>query len=264
MSVTLKTPITYYGGKQTLLRHILPLIPAHTTYTEAFVGGASVYFAKQPAELEVINDVNGNLVNFYKVLQSNYHELKHRIDETLHSRREHEYAQIVYDYPEFFLSIDRAWALWVLSKMSFASKLDGTFGYDKAKNSIAKKVQNAKDQFTIELSKRLEQTQIECTDALRIIRSRGTENTFHFVDPPYIGTDCGHYSGTYNLMDFQNLLELLSKIKGKFMLTMFPHPLMDEFIQRNGWNVCKIERTISASKTNRRKQIELIVCNYTV
>lgn len=265
MSVTaLKTPITYYGGKQTLLRHILPLIPVHITYTEAFVGGASVYFAKEPAALEVINDVNGTLVNFYKVLKLKYPELKVRIDQTLHSRREHEYAQIVYEFPDFFENIERAWSLWVLSKMSFASRLDGSFGYDKSKNSVAKKVQNAKDQFTEDLSKRLEQTQIECTDALRIIRSRDTENTFHFVDPPYIGTDCGHYSGTYNLMDFQNLLELLEQIKGKFMLTMFPHPVLSEFIARNKWKMLEVERTISASKTNRRKQIELIVCNYVV
>lgn len=228
------------------------------------MGGASVYFAKEPAELEVINDVNGNLVNFYRVLKVNYPELKNRIDQTLHSRKEHQYAQIVYEFPDFFTPVERAWSLWVLSKMSFASRLDGSFGYDKAKNSVAKKVQNAKDQFTEELSKRLEQTQIECTDALRIIRSRDTENTFHFVDPPYIGTDCGHYSDTYNLMDFQNLLELLEKVKGKFMLTMFPHPVLTEFIERNKWKVYEVERTISASKTNRRKQIELIVCNYAV
>ncbi len=258
----IKTPISYYGGKQTLLRHILPLIPEHTTYTEAYVGGAALYFAKEPSELEVINDVNGNLVNFFRVLKADFTELKALIDQTLHSRREHEFAMIVYEFSEFFNPVRRAWALWVLSKMSFASKLDGSFGYDKAKNSVAKKIRNARDNFTVELSKRLELTQIEQTDALRVIRSRDTDKAFHFVDPPYVGTDCGHYSGTYNLMDFQNLLELLTQIKGKFMLTMFPHPMLDEFITVNGWTVHEVERTISASKTKRRKQVELIVCNY--
>lgn len=258
----IKTPISYYGGKQTLIRHILPLIPEHTTYTEAYVGGAALYFAKQPSELEVINDVNGNLVNFYRILKSEFSQLKILIDQTLHSRREHEYAQIVYEFPEFFEPVRRAWALWVLSKMSFASKLDGSFGYDKARNSVAKKVRNARDSFTESLSTRLELTQIEQTDALRIIRSRDTDKAFHFVDPPYVGTDCGHYSGTYNLMDFQNLLELLTQIKGKFMLTMFPHEMLDKFVKRNGWKVHEVERTISASKTRRRKQVELIVRNY--
>ncbi len=168
----------------------------------------------------------------------------------------------MYEFPEFFDPVRRAWAVWVLSKLSFASKLDGTFGYDKTKNSAASKVHNSKLLFNEALAQRLERTQIECTDALRIIRTRDTENTFHFVDPPYVGTNCGHYAGLYNLNDFQDLLELLVLIKGKFMLTMFPHPMLDEFINKNGWKVHQVERTISASKTTRRKQIELIVCNY--
>ena len=54
----MKTPISYYGGKQTLLKHILPLIPKHKLYTEAFCGGAAVLFAKRPADGEVINDIS--------------------------------------------------------------------------------------------------------------------------------------------------------------------------------------------------------------
>lgn len=263
MSVAaLKTPISYYGGKQTLLRHILPIVPEHATYTEAFVGGGALFFAKAPSELEVINDVNGNLINFYKVLKSDYPALKRLIDETLHSRKMHEFAQLVYEFGEFFDPVRRAWALWVVSKMSFASKLDGTFGYDKAKNCVSKKIDNAREQFTEVLAERLKRTQIEHTDALRVIRSRDTANTFHFIDPPYVGTNCGHYSGTYNLMDFQNLLELLTGLKGKFMLTMFPHSMLDEYINNFGWVVHEVERTISVSKTNRRKQVELMVCNY--
>ncbi|MFV0266980.1 MAG: DNA adenine methylase [Draconibacterium sp.] len=263
MSVaTLKTPISYYGGKQTLMRHIKPLVPEHVTYTEAFVGGGALFFAKEPSEVEVINDVNGALINFYRVLKSRFPELKQLIDETLHSRRTHEFAQLIHEFGEFFDPVQRAWALWVLSKMSFAAQLDSTFGYDKTKNTTSKKITNSKEQFTESLAKRLEHTQIEQTNALRIIQSRDNGKAFHFVDPPYIGTACGHYSGTFNLMDFQDLLELLSAVKGKFMLTMFPHPLLDEFVRKNTWVVHQVERTISASKTNRRKQVELMVCNY--
>ena len=201
VATKIKTPISYYGGKQTMLRHILPIVPEHVSYTESFLGGGALYFAKEPAQLEVINDVNGNVINFFKVLKNDYKALKRRIDETLHSRKEFEFAMIVYEFPEYFDRIERAWALWVLSKMGFASKLDGSFGYDKTKNTVSKKIKNARDQFTEQLSERLATTQIECTDALRIIKSRDTVNTFHFVDPPYVGTNCGHYSG-YNEMDF--------------------------------------------------------------
>ena len=61
----MKTPITYYGGKQTMLKHILPLIPKHEIYTEPFCGGAAVLFAKDPVKAEIINDINQNLTNFY-------------------------------------------------------------------------------------------------------------------------------------------------------------------------------------------------------
>ncbi len=257
----MKTPISYYGGKQTMLKHILPLIPKHNLYTEAFCGGASVFFAKEKAKIEVINDVNQNLVTFYKVAKSNYLELKTKIEESLHCRRDHHYAQIVYNYPEYFDNVTRAWAVWVLSKQSFAAKLDCTWGYDKASNIMPKRVFNAKNAFTSELCKRLEQTQLECTDALRVISSRDTEGSFHFVDPPYIGSDCGHYKG-YVLQDFEKLLNLLENIKGKFMLTMYPHGLLERKIKENKWQVKTIERTISASKTNRKKKPELIITNY--
>lgn len=261
MGVT--TPISYYGGKQSLLRHMLPLVPRHSIYTEAFCGGAALFFAKTPSEVEVINDLNSNLINFYKVLKNQFPELKKKIDATLHSRREHVFAQIVYDYPEFFNDVVRAWALWVLSKQSFASKLDGSWGYDISHNTMSKKITNCKNSFTTELAKRLENAQIENTDALRIIKSRDCVEAFHFVDPPYVGTDCGHYKG-YSDADFEKLLQLLSTIKGKFMLTMFPHEMITKFAKYNGWIIHEVERTISASKTKRRKQIEIMVCNYEI
>lgn len=245
-----------------MLKHISPLLPAHIVYTESFAGGAALFWAKEPAAVEVLNDINGNLINFYKVLKSRFNELETMIKTTLHSREMFDFACVVYDFPQFFDPVTRAWALWVKSKMGFASKLDGTFGYDKTSNSIAKKLGGAKELFTEDLSKRIENTQIECTGALRIIASRDTEETFHFVDPPYINSDCGHYSGTFNLQDFEELLQLLSTVKVKFMLTMFPHAVLNEYVLHYGWRQVEVERTISASKTSRRKQTEVIVMNY--
>jgi DNA adenine methylase len=61
----LKTPVSYYGGKQQLATIILGLIPNHRLYCEHFLGGAAVFFAKEPSPVEVINDTNGQLINFY-------------------------------------------------------------------------------------------------------------------------------------------------------------------------------------------------------
>ena len=68
----LKTPISYYGGKQNMLKEILPRIPEHTIYTEAFFGGGAVFFAKPPVKSETINDTNNMVVNFYDVLKLDY------------------------------------------------------------------------------------------------------------------------------------------------------------------------------------------------
>lgn len=127
----MKTPISYYGGKQMLLKHILPLIPEHSLYTEAFCGGCAVLFAKEPVRCEVINDTNTELVNFYRVAQMKYTALKELIDATLHSREIHAHARHINAHPTFFTSVERAWAVWVCTKLGFASMIDGTFGYDR-------------------------------------------------------------------------------------------------------------------------------------
>lgn len=257
----MKTPISYYGGKQSMLKYILPLIPEHKLYTEAFCGGAAVLFAKSPSQGEVINDINMELTNFYWVAKMYYNELKVEIDKTLHSRDMHEYAIFINTHPSFFVPSQRAWAIWALCKMSFDSKLNGSFGYDFG-GSMVKKVRNAKDQFTEQLCARLENVTIESRDALDVIKTYDTPNTFHFIDPPYINSDCGHYAGTFGKYQMEELLKLLETIKGKFMLTMYPYDQIEEYANKNGWFIHKVERTISASKINRRKHEEWIICNY--
>ena len=95
----MKTPITYYGGKQTMLKYILPLIPPHTLYTEAFCGGAAVFFAKPPSDGEVINDLNQQMTNFYEMLRTEFDALKARVDVTIHARDLHAHAAHILSYP---------------------------------------------------------------------------------------------------------------------------------------------------------------------
>ena len=257
----MKTPITYYGGKQTLLKHILSLIPEHSVYTETFCGGAAVLFAKKPVPCEVINDINAEIINFFWMAKCYYPELKAEIDKTLHSRALHDHARYIYSNPELFRPSERSCALWFLTKTSFASKINGTFGFD-FKGGQPKKLRNAKDTFTEELCDRLERVTIECQDALSVIRRYDRPETFHFVDPLYIDTDCGHYNGLFNEQAFIKLLDVLSGLRGKFMLTMFPNEHIEEYSDKYHWTIHRFERTISAGRTNRRKQEEWIVCNY--
>lgn len=245
-----------------MLKHIMPLIPEHTLYTEAFCGGCTVLFAKRPADCEVINDLNRGLVNFYIVAKKHYPLLKAEIDATLHCRDQHAHALHITQYSEFFSPVQWAWAVWTLSKIAFASMQDGTFGFDR-NGTTSLKVKNAADEFTERLCARLRDVTIENDDAMSIIQRYDREDAFHFVDPPYVNSDCGHYDGMFSEADMLVLIELLERVKGKFMLTMFPYEPIENAANKNGWMIHRVERTISASKESRRKQEEWIVCNYT-
>lgn len=257
----MKTPITYYGGKQTMLKDILPLIPDHELYTEAFCGGCAVFFAKDAVKAEVINDVNKHLINFYKVAQQDYNSLKIEIDKTLHSRDIHMHANYILKNPQFFNKIERAWAVWVSSKLSFSSILGSTFGYDY-KGQCTKSIRNGKDRITKEIATRLEHVTIESQSAFDVLARYNKPFAFHFIDPPYVNTDCAHYSGVWSEEDLHKLLELLTTLTGKFMLTMFPNAEIRAFADANKWHIHEIKRTISACKTTKRKQAEWIITNY--
>ena len=143
----MKTPISYYGGKQTLAPIILELIPEHKIYCEPFLGGAAVYFAKKPSKVEVINDTNSELINFYEVVKNDFSALEKEIAITLHSRAKHRQAQVIYDNPDMFDRVKRAWAVWMLANISYGCKLDAAFGYDRA-GCASKKLANKRKNFT--------------------------------------------------------------------------------------------------------------------
>ncbi|MDR2019814.1 MAG: DNA adenine methylase, partial [Treponema sp.] len=210
----MRTPLSYYGGKQQLAARILGMIPEHQIYCEPFCGGAAIFFAKKPSSVEIINDANGEVINFYEVLKRDFPALEREIEISLHSRTQHRHARVIYDNPDMFDRVKRAWAVWMLSNVSYGCKLDGSFGYDR-NGTTSKKMANKRLGFNADYAIRLQQVQIECCDALRIIQSRDTPRTFFYLDPPYPGTDQGHYDG-YTQMDFDALLGLLKTIQGKF------------------------------------------------
>lgn len=128
----IKTPIPYYGGKQSMIGYIVPLIPEHKIYTEAFVGGAAVFFGKPKSEMECINDLNGHVVAFYKVLKSDFAILRKLVIETPSSRKVWRESGFVLKNCEHFNEIKVAWAFWVQCNMSFSATIFGGYGYGKS------------------------------------------------------------------------------------------------------------------------------------
>lgn len=261
--LNLKTPITYYGGKQLMVKYILPLIPKHNLYCEPFAGGAAIFFAKEASGVEVLNDTNRELINFYRVVQADFTSLEKEIKITLHSRDLHRKASVIYNNPDMFSELKRAWALWVLSVQGFAGQLDSSWGYDKAKNSTPKKVENKKEAFTTDLAIRLQQVQIECADALYIIRSRDTKDSFFYIDPPYFNSDMGHYDG-YSKDDFEALLKLLTELQGTFLLSSYPSDILTKYTKQYGWHTLAFKGNVSvgAKSGKKKSKIEVLTGNY--
>jgi len=256
----MKTPISYYGGKQLMLADILPLIPSHEVYLEVFCGGAAVFWAKTPSNIEIINDNNGEVVNFYRVLQTEPERLFRLIKGTLHSRDAFADSKHIYQRPHLFSKIRRAWAFWVQTSQSFGSSPGGTWGFQKKhKNMYAKKVHNAVERFTYQMAKRLEGVSIENTDALDVIKRFDAENAFFYVDPPYFNADMGHYGG-YTESDFKGLLNVLSQIKGKFLLSSYRSDILTEYICKYKWSVREIDKKLSMARGKRK--IEVLTANY--
>ncbi len=260
-----KTPITYYGGKVNLLKEILPRIPEHIIYTEAFFGGGAVFFAKEPSPSETINDINNMVINFYKVVQTNFEKLKAKIEATLFSRASYNVAIAIYKMPHLFDEIQQAWAFYIATNMGFACSIS-SWGYDKYGKRIGS-FKNKKLRFNNDIVKRLENAQIESNDAIQVIKSRDTMASFHYIDPPYIDVNQGHYTG-YSKEDYIKLLDTLSNIKGKFLLSSYPSEILDEYIKKNNWYSIRFEKPLSASKTNsgekRKRKIEVLTANYPI
>lgn len=260
-----KTPISYYGGKQNMLKHILPLIPKHTIYTEAFFGGGAVFFSKQVAPSEIINDVNNMVVNYYEVCVTDFENLKSKIEATLFSRATYKVALTIYKMPHLFNKIQQAWAFYVATNMGFSCQI-GAWGYDKYGKQV-KSLMNKKNRFNKEVFNRLKNVQIEHNDACKVIASRDAEDAFHYIDPPYFNSCQSFYSG-YTEADFEKLLKTLENIKGKFLLSSYPSDILDTYIQKNGWHTKTFNKSLSATKgvtgKSRGRKTEVLTANYSL
>jgi len=248
-------PITkilpYYGSKHNMCKHILPLIPSHTVYLEPylepFFGSGIIFFNKEPADSNIINDKWNMAANFYEQTKLNFDELKRRVEATPFSRGIYKYAWYIYQNPQFYSKI---WAVDSYGK-SF------------------KAFQNRKMKYNTQILERLENAQLENTDAVKLLESKKhLPDLFTYCDPPYIGTDCGMY-GSYTEEDYINLLEALASLKGKFLLSSFPNTILETYIKKYGWQVKEFHKTKTAvkgtlGKSRTAKKTELLIANYSL
>lgn len=264
-TIKYKTPLVYYGGKQRIADWICSMMPKHRIYCEPFFGGGAVFFTKAPSFLEVINDKNECLVNFYLQIQNNFEELAAKIDTTLHSEAMYLRARQIYNGVIKVDNIEKAVATWLVFTQSRLASATAGWRYDNGTDGSHYGIVELhnRQNFCPWLQKRLSKVQISCRDAIRVIRDRDTEDTFFYLDPPYPGANQGHYGG-YTFNDLENLLHCLQDIKGKFALSNYPSTLIDHYAQLMDWNIYTMTMKKDSVMTRQKgaKKVEILVTNY--
>lgn len=252
----MKPLISYYGGKQRLAPTIISLMPDFKSYIEPFCGGAAVFFAlpEDKKRIEVLNDKDERIVTLYRIAKTKTDALIEMIDGTPYSRSCHKRASDIWKGKQEATDLEVAWAVYVSIMQGFGNKAATGWGYSRVRK-VPQFKSRLKDQID-----RLERAYIECDDALKVIQRWDSEDAFFYLDPPYPGTDCGHYKG-YTLNDYKTLIDLIATIKGKFLLSNYHQAVTipEKWIQ--------IEKSLLCSMTNtvekRGKRTEVIIGNCT-
>lgn len=268
----MRTPITYYGGKQRLAPDIIAMMPPHKIYVEPFFGGGAVFFRKPKAGIEVINDHNNDLINFYSCVQNNFEELQHLIQQTLHSETMYYHAKDIWNGRVGANDIERAWAIWLITNGSYAGSMHGGWKWCNGTTGghTGTFIKGKREEFTEQLCQRLDNVQISCRDALRVIQDRDSPDTLFYLDPPYPGCVQQHYAG-YTIEDLEELLILLQAIKGKFILSNYWSELLKKYMEENNWLFKEIEVDLKITNLGRgsRKRetqyrTEVLIYNYII
>lgn len=257
-----KSPIAWFGGKFYLARSIIPLFPEHHCYCEVFAGSAQILFQKSKSIVEVLNDKNDELVNFFYVLTEKPEYFTKRAKVTPFART------VFNDYINTDVSSlskeERAWRFFYINRTSFSGlrqheSLTPSFSASNTRNK-AERLQKIVANIDF-FSKRLINITIENLDYEKCIKIYDTKNTFFYIDPPYVGHEEDYGKNLFKKEDFANLAKILSNIKGKFLLSIndcrFSRKIFKNF------NMKTIDVTYSVSNHgNNVKNKEILFSNY--
>lgn len=214
-----KPLFSWMGGKRRLAKYILPNFPEHTTYVEPFAGAAALYFMKPQSKVEVINDVNSDLVNLYRVIQHHLEEFIRQFKWSLVSRQMFEWLDDT--PPEVLTDIQRAARFFYLQKNCFGGKYHGrSFGANITRPPSFNLLRIEQDLSEAHL--RLARTAVEHLDWRKCIEKYDRENTLFYLDPPYWKT--AGYGVDFSWSDYQDLADAMASVKGKMILSINGHP----------------------------------------
>ena len=276
MAKKLVGPLRWYGGKCRLASKLLSFVPDHQTYVEVFAGGAALFFAKDTSPLEVINDLDSGIVNFYRVLRDpeKFRRFQFLVSLTPFSREEHELCRRT--WADLGDDIERAHRWFIVNRMCYGGIFGSGFGRSvkTGRNGMATNV--ASYLSTIDrlpqIAARLMQVQIENLDFRQIIKAYDRPETFFYLDPPYVlSTRKGKaYRHEMSDQDHAELVDLLLHMKGKAVLSGYSNPFY-ESLEFAGWarhdfkamctvanHIVKTDRSDNEFELNDRERVETV------
>lgn len=245
--------ISWIGGKKLLRNKILEQFPDSSTYKryiEVFGGAGWVLFAKEVhAEMEVYNDVNGNLVNLFRVVKYHPKTLQEELDWILMSRE------------QFFDATQETRGLTDIQRAArFFIAIKESFGTDCRSFGVRPKDMQGAVEFLRIASERLRRVVIENVDFEQLLRTYDRPDALFYLDPPYYNAE-KYYPDRFSLDDHKRLQGCLGKIKGKFILSYNDCPEICDLYRR--YNIIEVERQDNlTTKQQSRSYRELIIKNY--
>lgn len=248
-------PFVTIGGKNRLAKTIIALFPPYRCYVEPFAGGAQVFFHKPPSEVEVLNDLDGELVNFFRICQSHPDELIRCLRYHLASRRWFDLLKNT--DVQGLTDIQRAVRFFYIRRIAFGGRvLKPTFGY-----SVAGRPRFRPERIPAIITRahqRLQNVQIECLPYQQILKRYDSKQTLFYLDPPY--WNLPYYQHNFAEEDFVELAALLACLKGKFILSLNDTPEVRKLFQ--AFHIATVELAYSCSRRKRRHQRELLIANF--
>lgn len=230
----MKPPFPYYGGKQLLADRILPLLPDHTHYVEPYAGSLAMLLAKPRAPFETVNDLDGHLVNFWRVLRQQPEALATACGMTPHSRAEHEAAMNLKAYPDTD-PLERARRTWVLLTQGQSGGTGRRTGWRYFVNpsgstfSMPQYLEAYVARFGPAVA-RLHGVSLECRPALEIVSTYGKcADVLLYVDPPYVRSTRKGTGYRHEMTDddHRELAAALRAAKAAVVLSGYPSALYD-------------------------------------
>lgn len=219
---------TWFGGKRNLAKRLIARLEAipHKLYAEPFVGMGGIFLRRaQRPRYEAINDINGEIVNLFRIMREHPDELCRQFELKLTSREE--FVRLVKLPADVLTDVQRAARFLYVQRLCFSGKAatmatPGQIGarpYYRAKNSppaIARLVRRA--------HRRLREVHIECLEWEVFIRRYDGPHTMFYLDPPYWGQENDYGKDLFAREDYGRMAELLAGIKGRFVMSLNDRP----------------------------------------